>query len=817
MMQLQLKIISDEETYFDFQTYDTWRQVKLCTPADLTFLLLCKKDDARTKYLLEDIKLHFSKKIVPTIVTELKEACEGMGLVPDDHGQKIKSDRRRRILHERPHLVLADLDAKGVQFIETLKKFPETKNVPAILFYAEETDNSLLAAARKLGVVALRKLDYYGYHIDLIIKIIDQTLRPISLQVSLEKVHELLENYGKGIFHLLSRLSTIKGEYSTEHPERVALYCLAIGLEMGLPEEELNILFFSALAHDIGKLHIPAEVVLKPGRLNDVEYKIMAKHSSIGAHILSKASMLEEVAFYTKYHHEKWDGTGYNKKKGEEIPLLSRIICLADAYDAMTSERRYRGNIKLCNLPKKLRTDKDLFINVFGAGAWRDVENIVKNNNELAGKKKEVVFKIKDSYTDILKKISQLGLSPVDTVKLLNVIEQAEKDRRKTPEEAVEEIKRCSGKQFDPYVVERGFLPTFKKGMPLPDIEERSFFDSPVYKARGKNLKGMNIFLLGELTSIGKDLRSAGYTNVQHLHSEKSLEETMDQDQLPQAIVLDHIPTSPKVISWINHIREREENVRLPLIYYAPGEDLTSHQEWKLYKEYGFTDTYAHAESLIGSFNVLLETRLKERFLEEESLYNLLLIAKMRKELIQMLTEIVTKQHNDMDDNEPVINVRGHENPQSVSKNARKIAQHMGQPIEVQDNISIGALLPVGELFIDDECTEAEYISKNYMLNRAIIVENSLKVLSSIPGFEPILPIIKNVYENYNGEGSLYGRSGEDIPLEARILRVAVAYYVRKGDLKSIKEDAGILYDPLVVKALEEILQEENSLVGVSQ
>ena len=117
---------------------------------------------------------------------------------------------------------------------------------------------------------------------------------------------------------------------------------------MGLPEEDLKKLKLGGLFHDIGKIGIPESILLKTERLTDDEYSEIKNHPTIGAHILSNATMFQDIIPIVKHHHERFDGKGYpSKLKGDEIPYLARITAIADTYDAMTSKRAYREPLSL--------------------------------------------------------------------------------------------------------------------------------------------------------------------------------------------------------------------------------------------------------------------------------------------------------------------------------------------------------------------------------------------------------------------------------------------------------------------------------------
>jgi HD-GYP domain-containing protein (c-di-GMP phosphodiesterase class II) len=132
--------------------------------------------------------------------------------------------------------------------------------------------------------------------------------------------------------------------YTRIHSERVLAISEAIGVRLGLPKPELGILTISAAFHDIGKIGVPDQILLKPGRLDKAETAAMQKHSEAGADIIM-ATELEgaaQVALVIRHHHERFDGKGYpDGLAGEAIPLASRIVGIADSYDAMAMTRAY--------------------------------------------------------------------------------------------------------------------------------------------------------------------------------------------------------------------------------------------------------------------------------------------------------------------------------------------------------------------------------------------------------------------------------------------------------------------------------------------
>ncbi len=134
-----------------------------------------------------------------------------------------------------------------------------------------------------------------------------------------------------------------KDPYTHGHSIRVSEYSVLLGRAVGLNERELQELELCSLFHDIGKIGIPDNVLLKPARLSKAEFEIMKSHPVRSAKILEKITAFKNVLPGIKYHHERFDGLGYPEGlKGDAIPLAARIILIADTYDAMTSTRPYR-------------------------------------------------------------------------------------------------------------------------------------------------------------------------------------------------------------------------------------------------------------------------------------------------------------------------------------------------------------------------------------------------------------------------------------------------------------------------------------------
>lgn len=160
-------------------------------------------------------------------------------------------------------------------------------------------------------------------------------------RIRLEDVRQ--EMYLDAISALVETLEA-KDSYTRGHSENMSRYAVKIGEALGLPQEELDILKQASQLHDIGKIGIPDAILLKPSKLDSYERSLIETHPEVGARILSSISALKDVIPAVRHHHEHWNGTGYpDGMKGEEIPLLARILSVADAFDGMTTNRPYRS------------------------------------------------------------------------------------------------------------------------------------------------------------------------------------------------------------------------------------------------------------------------------------------------------------------------------------------------------------------------------------------------------------------------------------------------------------------------------------------
>jgi len=207
----------------------------------------------------------------------------------------------------------------------------------------------LLLGEKKKGVAfSQEELDFFSA----LASDVAMAIRNAQLFKSLEKESERNKNLLISITIALASAIEAKDTYTRGHTERVTKYALAIAHQMvanhkvHLSHKFLEDLNIAGLLHDVGKIGVPEAILLKPDRLTPHEFEIIKEHPARGAEILKPIPDFDECIKGVKYHHEHYDGTGYPEGlKGEQIPMMASIIAVADAYDAMTSDRSYRKGL----------------------------------------------------------------------------------------------------------------------------------------------------------------------------------------------------------------------------------------------------------------------------------------------------------------------------------------------------------------------------------------------------------------------------------------------------------------------------------------
>ncbi len=205
-----------------------------------------------------------------------------------------------------------------------------------------------------------------------------------SVLFKMGKIYQVINNNNlhqlslidKPLFMALEK----RDKHTSEHCERVRSLSVALGKAMSLAEKMINVLDIAAHLHDLGKIAIPDAILLKPSALDNIEWEKMRAHSSIGAEIIESSDFpaAKEISNVVKHHHEHIDGTGYpDRLKGDQIPILSRIISVSDSYDAMTMRRVYHGTITHEHALEIMQSEKGTKLD---AGILAVFMNVIKTN-----------------------------------------------------------------------------------------------------------------------------------------------------------------------------------------------------------------------------------------------------------------------------------------------------------------------------------------------------------------------------------------------------------------------------------------------------
>ena len=198
------------------------------------------------------------------------------------------------------------------------------------------------------SIDTMKNLDIQAYfekssRFDQLIISIQSGIKYIEQLRKIKKMNIQLEQYLIDFAKILLNTIGAKDNYTEGHSKRVAKLCDLFAEKIELPEEQKELLHTAAYFHDVGKIGIPDNVLLKNGKLTNEEYEIIKLHTVIGSNVFGVSSLFQNIVPIIKYHHERYDGKGYpDGLKGEHIPYLSRILSICDSFDAMVSKRSYK-------------------------------------------------------------------------------------------------------------------------------------------------------------------------------------------------------------------------------------------------------------------------------------------------------------------------------------------------------------------------------------------------------------------------------------------------------------------------------------------
>ena len=247
---------------------------------------------------------------------------------------------------------LVDMD--GFDVCRAIKRAPATLDIPVIML-GSDNDEIQRERASQAGAD-----DYAVKPVEraMVLGLVKAQLRISDLQNRLEEL--------EGVVVSLARAADDRDPATAGTSERVAHWAMRLGTALGLPEDELTLLYKSALLRDVGTLCVPAGILSKPGRLDADEFRQVMQHPIVGEQLLAALPHAERLLPAVRHHHERVDGSGYpDGLSTSEIPLFARIIAIADAFTALTTDRPYRRRMPKAEAVRMLES---------GAGAQWDQE-----------------------------------------------------------------------------------------------------------------------------------------------------------------------------------------------------------------------------------------------------------------------------------------------------------------------------------------------------------------------------------------------------------------------------------------------------------
>lgn len=314
-----------------------------------------------------------------------------------------------------PDLILLDINMPEMDGKETMRRIREKsewKKIPIIFLTADstpETESECLEIGADDFIAKPFVPRVMRSRISRILELED--LRN-DLETRLEQKTRQVEKVTLQSIMAIANTIDEKDAYTKGHSIRVAKCAEEIARRLGWDNASLQNLHYIALLHDIGKIGVPDSILNKPGSLTEEEYAVIKKHSVVGNEILKDIKMIENVGDGALYHHERYDGKGYpSGKSGEDIPIVARIICVADAYDAMTSNRVYKPKLspekvteqfKLCSGSQFDPKICEIFVEMLDEGFTVQVSD-EDERNTVADESGMLLHKVLSEYTTDIK------------------------------------------------------------------------------------------------------------------------------------------------------------------------------------------------------------------------------------------------------------------------------------------------------------------------------------------------------------------------------------------------------------------------------
>ena len=291
-------------------------------------------------------------------------------------------------------LILLDYRMPGMDGMEVLLKLkaqPNTMTIPVVVLTAEQ-DVGVEIACLKYGAEDFSTNPYAPEVVlSRISRILELNRLQSNLQQQLDEKTRQMENVMLQAITTVANTVDAKDDYTGEHSVHVARNAALLAKELGWKDEQVYNIYYAGLLHDIGKISVPDAILHKPKSLDHDEWKIMKGHTTIGADILKDIRIVRMAGAVAMYHHERYDGTGYPLGlSAEDIPLEARIIAIADAYDAMSSNRVYRNKLSKEKILQELEKGRgtqfdpyltDIFMNLVKEDKIQDSQIIQMLSN----------------------------------------------------------------------------------------------------------------------------------------------------------------------------------------------------------------------------------------------------------------------------------------------------------------------------------------------------------------------------------------------------------------------------------------------------
>ncbi len=256
-------------------------------------------------------------------------------------------------------IVISDIQMPIMDGLQMSKEIKEINPDQEIIIISAYSETSYFLESIEIGIngYIIKPINYTQMNQELYksVKSLTQLKENINYKLHLEEMvtqrteeivamqEDKTRNFETTILSFVEMIED-RDTYTGGHSQRVANYAKLVAEEMGISQEDCELLYKAGIIHDIGKIATPDTILLKPGRLNALEYKLIQEHVTVGYKLLSKIPMYKKHAEIIIGHHERYDGAGYpNGLKGDEISMLSHILLIADAFDAMTTNRIYKG------------------------------------------------------------------------------------------------------------------------------------------------------------------------------------------------------------------------------------------------------------------------------------------------------------------------------------------------------------------------------------------------------------------------------------------------------------------------------------------